>query len=143
MRLQKRFPKMTDVKMDIIKSVSLHLKIDSPRNNIAGRKFATRIMLQHEPRLVIGQPRDFELTTLPAQRLGNQKTSVLGVIQTGWVKLYELHIANAATRPPRHRNPIARRCIRIAGVPIDLSHTTTGQHHRRSGNWKDPMIRDV
>ena len=62
-----------------------------------------------------------EQTAFPAQRFGHQERLGIGVIQTGRMKLDELHVRHLRTRAIRHRHPVRRRHIGVRGIQIDLA----------------------
>ena len=51
------------------------------------------------------------------------------MIQTGRVKLVELHIRNTTAGSPGHGYTVAGSYIRVAGIKVDLAGSTGGQYH--------------
>ena len=52
----------------------------------------------------------------------------MGVVQTSGVELDELHVRNAATGTPSHRNAVACRGVWIGRIEIDLSRSARREY---------------
>ncbi len=53
----------------------------------------------------------------------------MGMIETGWMELNELHVGDIGASSPCHGNSIAGRDIRVAGIEVDLAGAPGGNHH--------------
>ena len=84
-------------------------------------------------------PRQLELRTFAAQRLGDEEAALLRVVQAGRVELDELHVADAAAGAPGHGDAVAGGGVGVAGVAVDLAHAAGGQHHRRGAQRLDAL----
>src|SRR3546814_10907721 len=80
---------VADVEVHEIKAEALDLMVDRAGDDVARRKLSPRIEIGHEA-TAIGRP--LQNRTFAAHRLGDEEVLDLGVIETGRVKLVELHV---------------------------------------------------
>ena len=59
------------------------------------------------------------------------------MVETGGMKLIELHIGDAATCSPGHRDTVAGGSVWIAGVEVDLACSAGREHNTGAGNGRD------
>ncbi len=123
-RFDECFRLVTDVQIDAIDAQPLHFVIDCPGNDVARGEFCALVELRHET-LAVGQ---LEVRAFTAQRFGDQKALGLRVIQAGRVELIELKVCHPATGAPGHRNAVAARAVRVAGVQVDLGGASRSQN---------------
>src|SRR3546814_15793824 len=86
-----------------IKAEALDLMVDRAGDDVARRKLSPRIEIGHEA-TAIGRP--LQNRTFAAHRLGDEEVLDLGVIETGRVKLVELHVRHAAPGAPGDRKSV-------------------------------------
>jgi hypothetical protein len=116
---------MRDIEKHVIISPTLHLIVDSPGDNIAGRELKLRVIPLHE-RLPVHAP---ELSTLSSHRFGDEKAFRLRVVETGRMKLEELHVGDPSARSVAHRDTVSRRDVGIGGIEVDLSRSARSHKH--------------
>ena len=69
-------------------------------------------------------------TALPPQRLTDQKALGFGMKQARRVKLKELHVRELRTGTVRHRDPVARRHVRVRRVEVHLAGAARRKNRR-------------
>ena len=115
---------VADVEEDAVQTVFLHLEIDRAGDDVARSEFGAWIVIGHEA-ISVGQPQD---SAFAPHGFADQKGFRLGMVETGWVKLDELHVRDPAACAPGHRDPVSRRGVRIRGVEVDLARAPGGEH---------------
>src|SRR5690606_3157420 len=70
-----------------------------------------------------------QTAALAANSFGHQESLGLRVVETGRVKLVELHVGDPAAAAPSHGDTVTGGAIRIAGVEIDLAGAARCQYH--------------
>ena len=115
---------VADVELDTVEAALLHFEVDGARHDVARRELSAGIVLRHEPRTV----RQLEQSAFAAHRLADEKRLGVRVIQARRVELDELHVRDAATRAPAHRDAVAARGVRIGRVQVDLARAAGGEH---------------
>ena len=117
---------MADVEVDTIEPQPLHFRVNCARNHVARGQFCIRMITPHER----GTVRQTQDCAFSAQCLGNQERLGRRLIQASGMKLVKLHIGDRNASAISHRHSVARSDIRIRGVEIDLTGTTSRQHCR-------------
>ena len=130
---------VADIEVDAVEAALLHLEVDGAGDDVARCELLARIVLGHEAGAV-GQ---LQQPALAADGLGNQEGLGLRVVQAGRVELDELHVADPAARPPRHRYAVAGRDVGVGGVQIDLAGAAGGEHRVARGEGDDLARLDV
>ena len=138
--LEEGLSEMAGVEPDMVEAVFFHLEVDGAGDDVARRQFQALIVRGHEPcahavrRVCVGQR---EVGALAAQRLGDEETAFLRVVEASGMELDELHVADTAARAPGHRDAVAGGGLGVAGVAVDLAHAACGQHHGAGGQGLD------
>jgi hypothetical protein len=107
---------MRDVEVDAFGAEPLHLMVDGACHDVTRRKLGPRIEPRHEA-LTTGEQQS---CTFAAQRFGDQEGTGLRVVETGRVKLHELHVRDPTPGAPGHGDAVASGHIRVAGIEVDL-----------------------
>ena len=81
-----------------------------------------------------------QLPALAAHRLGDQEVLDLEIVEAGRVELHELHVGDAAARPPRHRDAVAGRAARRGRIEIGAARAAGGEDRRPGGQRFDPLL---
>ena len=98
-----------DVQIHAVLTGALHLVVDGAGDDVSGRELAELMEAVHEALAVFQR----EHTAFAAHRFRDQKRLGVGVEQAGRVELVELHVADAATRPPGHGDAVAGGAVWI------------------------------
>src|SRR6185369_13433997 len=78
-----------------------------------------------------------------AHRFGDEERLRVRMVETSRMELDELEIADAAARPPGHRNAVARSDVRVGRVEINLAGAACGEQRRACTERFDLAARDV
>ncbi len=130
---------VADVQVDAVQAMKLHFVVDGAGNDIPWRKFAPLVVGIHET-LAVGQDQD---AAFAAYSLGDEEGLGVGMIETGWMELDELHVGDTAAGTPAHGDTIAGGYIGIAGVEIDLVGAAGGQHDTMGADGFHPVFFQV
>ena len=106
-----------DIETDMVKTVDLHLVVNSACHDIAWRKRETWIVFLHKLLAI----RQAENTSVTTHRLGDEVSRMrfYRVIQGSWVKLHKLHVFDHTLSAIDHRNTVARSHIRVSSSGIN------------------------
>ena len=112
-----------DVHEGRVRAGALQFVVDGASHDVAGGQVLHRVLMLHEgvARLVAEQG------ALAPECLADQVRLGLGVVQAGGVELEELHVGERGACPVRHRHPVSRRDVGIAGVQVDLARPSGGE----------------
>jgi hypothetical protein len=145
--LEEGLAEVPRVEPDMVDTVLLHLEVDRAGDDVAWRQFGARVVAVHEAlteALAIAVlDRQQQVRALAAQRLGDQETAFLRVVQAGRVELDELHVADAAAGTPGHRDAVAGGGVGVARVAVDLADAAGRHHHGGRGQGLDAPGVDV
>ena len=111
----------------VIHAALLHLLENAARHHIARRELRHRMILRHEP-LALAVPQH---RARAAHRLRNQEIRAPLERERRRMELHELHIHHLGARAPGHREPAARRALRIRRLAEKPPRAARREHHRR------------
>ena len=114
--------------------------VDRAGHHVARRELGARVEIGHEAMAGVG---DLELPALAAHRLGDQEVLDLQIVEAGRVELHELHVGDAAARPPGHGDAVAGRAARRGREEVDAARPARRQDGRAGGERLDPVGRAV
>ena len=120
---------MSDIQIDARSTGAFDFLVDGTGDNVPRRKRATGIDFFRE----ILSLRIDENPTLATDCLANEERTRLGpsrtgIVETGRVKLDELHVSYRRPSPPAECDGITGRGVGIGRVEIDLPTATCGQN---------------
>src|SRR5690606_5296864 len=115
---------VTDVEVDVVEPVALDLVVDRARDDVARGEFGTLVVIGHE---AVAGLRMLELTALAPHRLGDEEVLDLQIVETGRVTLHHLHVGDAATGTPGHRDAVSGGAARRGRELIDASRAPRRQ----------------
>ena len=115
---------LADVEAAVGVARALHLAVDRPRDDVAGRERAARVVVLHERApLAVHEHR-----ALAADRLADEEALRLRMVEARRVELDELHVLDLRAGAPREGDAVARRDVGVAGVEVDLAAAARRQH---------------
>mmetsp|Transcript_8729 Transcript_8729/g.15103 ORF Transcript_8729/g.15103 Transcript_8729/m.15103 type:complete len:238 (-) Transcript_8729:980-1693(-) len=118
---------VTDVQQHMLFVSLKQLVVDAASHNVSRRQLHTqRVVLCHEPLSAC----IVKMTSFTAHSFCDEEgaASVCGVVQGGWVELYEFHVGHHSGCTISHGNTISRSYMRVGGVWIHLASTPAREH---------------
>ena len=125
--LDQRVGLVADVEIHAVRAEAFHFVVDGARDDVARREFGARVELRHEA-FAVGQQQQ---AAFAAHRFGDQERFRVRVKQAGRMELIELHVRDATAGAPRHRDAVAGRAVRIAGIEVHLARAAGCENHAR------------
>lgn len=116
---------MGHIKIDMVRSLLLHLGVNGTCHNISWGERHTRVILLHKLLTVeIAEHCSISSHSLSDEERG----AIAGMIEGGGMELDEFHILHSALGTIHHRNTIARGDKRIGGSGVDGTNASRCHH---------------
>lgn len=136
--------KRGDVEEDARRTGALDLGIDGPGDDVTrGERAAWVVVVDELVALLIDENRAFA-----ADGFGDEKGAGFGaggggVVETGRVKLDELHVRDGGAGAPGHRKSVARRGVGVGGVEVSFSAAPGGENDTGRFDHADFVLFDI
>jgi hypothetical protein len=121
---------VADVEVDVVEAEPLDLMVDRAGDHVARRELGALVEVRHE---AVAGPRELQVPALAAHRLGDQEVLDLQIVEAGRVELHDLHVGDAAARPPRHGDAVAGRAARRGREEVGAARAAGREHGRAGG----------
>ena len=127
--------------MDVIEAEPLDLMVDRAGDDVARRKLGALVESRHEARAAALTPGG-SLSCPPSPRTASviRKFLTSQIVEAGRVELHELHVGDAAARPPRHGDAVAGRAARRGRIEVGAARAAGGEDRRPAGQRFDPLL---